>query len=165
MAQKSHGRGGLNPVLTTNVSIAVIFMGGMIARSAGAHAPGWIRIREDRRRRPRVQSVGQELARHRTAAEAGRREPADDPHVVTVRHAADQRSAVERERHQAGPRLRDGHLGEEWQRLDGVPAIHRDPRCLRLLTNLTRGLTIAAEDDLPVTPLAAVEMARDALAV
>jgi hypothetical protein len=26
MAQNSHGRGGLNPVFTANVSIAVIFM-------------------------------------------------------------------------------------------------------------------------------------------
>jgi hypothetical protein len=34
MAQKSHGRGGLNPVSTTNVSIAVIFMPAIIARRA-----------------------------------------------------------------------------------------------------------------------------------
>ncbi len=33
MAQKSHGRGGLNPVFTANVSIAVIFM--RVAPAAG----------------------------------------------------------------------------------------------------------------------------------
>src|SRR5688572_3921173 len=35
MAQKCQGRGGLNPVLTTIVSIAVIFMAGIISASRG----------------------------------------------------------------------------------------------------------------------------------
>src|SRR3954462_15454786 len=51
-------------------------------------------------RASRVNELRDELAGHGPAAEAGRRQAADDPEIGAQRNAADQRLAIEREGHE-----------------------------------------------------------------
>ena len=111
-----------------------------------------------------MEGIGQKLARHGTAAKAGRGEAADDPEAAPRGHAADQRLAVERERHQARPGARGGLRLEEGQDLRRVSVIHLDAGGLGRRAPPGE-LTVPAEDDLAISALPAVEMARDARAV
>src|SRR5439155_26527008 len=112
---------------------------------------------QHRGRPARVEIVREQLAGHRAAAEARRREPGDDPQIVAAGDTADQRLAVEREGHQARPRARDRDVREEGQDRDRVVAVHVDALGVggRVVSHQ---LAIAAEDDLAIAPLAPVEM-------
>src|SRR5262249_31375149 len=133
-------------------------------RTSLAHPARRISLRQYRQGRARVHGVGEELPRHRPAAEAGGREPTDDPAIVPAGEAADQGPTVAREGHEPGPGARDRQVSEERQSARGMGVIDLDA------TGLGRGvlahaLAVAAEDDLAVPALAPIEVTREAAAV
>src|SRR5262245_23287072 len=84
--------------------------------------------------------------------------------MLPARYAANERFAVERERHEPCPRLRNRQTGQEGQDLDRVTAVGLDAGGVRRRVPAAE-LAVAAEDDLAVPPLPAVEVTRDAPAV
>src|SRR5262245_30635784 len=107
-----------------------------------------------------VDVLGDELTGHRATAESRGGETGDDEEVGQGRDTADDGLAVERKRHEPGPRPAYREAAEKRQDLPGVALVLVDARGIRCGVEADR-LAIATEDDLAVARLTAVEVAGD----